>query len=64
MNKAQKKWILSEPESNKLEATAKKTFPEENHVGKWGTVNLGIKMMKLDKVLSITKRKDGEIKRE
>ena len=56
--------MLSEPEINKIDTNAKKLFPDEKHVGRWGTVNLGIKMIKLDKVLTITKRKPGEIKGE
>ena len=56
------KWVLSEPEVNKIEVNAKKLFPDENHVGRWGTVNIGIKMIKLDKVLTITKRKPGDKK--
>ena len=56
--------MLSEPEIIKLDANARKLFPDENHVGRWGTVNIGIKMIKLDKVLTITKRKPGEKKGE
>ena len=64
MNKAQKKWVLSDPEINKLDANAKKLFPEEKHVGRWFTLNLGFKVMKLNKVLTMTKRKPGEKKGE
>jgi hypothetical protein len=56
--------VLSDPEINKLDANAKKLFPEEKHVGRWFTLNLGFKVMKLNKVLTMTKRKPGEKKGE
>jgi hypothetical protein len=56
--------MLSEPEINKLDVNAKKLFPEEKHVGRWMTMNLGFKVMKHDKVVTITKRKPGEKKGE
>ena len=58
MNLIHRNWVLSQPEeTRKFEKNAKKLFPEETHVGRFMTCGLGLKVVALNKSMTITKRK-------
>ncbi len=57
MNKIHRDWILENPEeTRKIEKNSRKLFPEENHVGKFFSMELGLRIMKAYGEVTVLKK--------